>query len=68
VTIRLGVDIGGTGIKSAPVDLEQGALVGDRRYVAIPRIAAVQPMDGCILCVVDLMSDEMCQRRREGPR
>ena len=39
MTIRLGVDIGGTGIKAAPVDLERGALVGDRQYVATPRPA-----------------------------
>jgi polyphosphate glucokinase len=40
VTVRVGVDIGGTGIKAAPVDLEQGALVGDRRSVATPRPAS----------------------------
>jgi len=39
VTIQLGVDIGGTGIKAAPVDLERGALVGDRQYVATPHPA-----------------------------
>lgn len=39
MTIRLGVDIGGTGIKAAAVDLERGVLVGDRRTVATPRPA-----------------------------
>jgi len=39
VTIRLGVDVGGTGIKAASVDLERGALVGDRQYVATPHPA-----------------------------
>ncbi|HEX6300327.1 MAG TPA: ROK family protein [Acidimicrobiia bacterium] len=39
MTIRLGVDIGGTGIKAAPVDLERGVLVGDRRSVATPHPA-----------------------------
>ena len=41
MTIRLGVDIGGTGVKAAPVDLERGALVGDRRYVATPHPATL---------------------------
>ncbi len=39
MTVRLGVDIGGTGIKAATVDLERGALVGDRHSVATPRPA-----------------------------
>ncbi|MEX0699531.1 MAG: ROK family protein [Acidimicrobiia bacterium] len=39
MTVRLGVDIGGTGIKAAPVDLEQGALVGDRQAVSTPHPA-----------------------------
>ncbi|HUG08889.1 MAG TPA: hypothetical protein VMP13_08355 [Acidimicrobiia bacterium] len=39
MTIRLEVDIGGTGITAAPVDLERGSLVDDRQYVATPRHA-----------------------------
>lgn len=36
VTRAVGVDIGGTGIKGAVVDLEAGALVGERVKVATP--------------------------------
>lgn len=36
MTTRLGVDVGGTGIKAARVDLERGELVDDRQYVATP--------------------------------
>jgi polyphosphate glucokinase len=33
----LGVDVGGSGIKGAIIELETGALVGERRKVATPR-------------------------------
>jgi polyphosphate glucokinase len=39
MTVRLGVDIGGTRIKAAPVDLERGALVGDRQSIDTPHPA-----------------------------
>ena len=32
----LGIDIGGTGIKGAPVDLETGKLLADRKKIATP--------------------------------
>jgi len=35
----LGVDIGGTGIKAAPVDLDTGSFVADRLKIATPRPA-----------------------------
>ncbi|MGA1438299.1 MAG: polyphosphate--glucose phosphotransferase [Ilumatobacteraceae bacterium] len=37
--IALGVDVGGTGIKAAPVDLADGRLVGDRLRIDTPRPA-----------------------------
>jgi len=33
----LGVDIGGTGIKAAPVDVETGTLIAERRKIATPQ-------------------------------
>ena len=39
MTIGLGVDIGGTGIKAARVDLNRGVLIDDRHSVATPRPA-----------------------------
>jgi polyphosphate glucokinase len=33
----LGIDIGGTGIKAAPVDVTTGALLADRQKIATPR-------------------------------
>lgn len=40
MTTRLGVDIGGTGIKAALVDLESGSLVTDRVRIETPRPSA----------------------------
>src|SRR5256714_8730367 len=37
MTVRLGVDIGGTGIKGAPVDVEKGDLVAPRFRIETPR-------------------------------
>ncbi len=39
--IALGVDIGGTGIKTAPVDLDTGKFTQDRKRVLTPRPATV---------------------------
>ncbi len=36
-TLALGIDIGGTGIKGALVDVAAGALVGERRYIPTPQ-------------------------------
>ena len=36
----VGVDFGGSGIKGAPVDLEEGALAADRSRVATPQPSA----------------------------
>ena len=33
----LGIDIGGTGMKAAPVDLDTGTFVADRVKIATPR-------------------------------
>jgi len=40
--IAVGIDVGGTGIKSAVVDLVTGGIVGEKRYVATPQPATPQ--------------------------
>ena len=35
----MGIDIGGTGIKGAPVDLDTGKLLADRKKIATPQPA-----------------------------
>jgi polyphosphate glucokinase len=42
LTTRLGIDIGGTGIKAAPVDIDRGVLIGDRLHRMTPRPATPQ--------------------------
>src|SRR5215831_15423810 len=37
MTVRMGVDIGGTGIKGAPVDVELGDLAADRFRLPTPK-------------------------------
>ncbi|MCY4622955.1 MAG: ROK family protein [bacterium] len=41
---RLGIDIGGSGIKGAPVDLVSGALAADRRRIPTPQPALAEPV------------------------
>jgi polyphosphate glucokinase len=40
----LGIDIGGTGMKAAPVDLDTGALTADRYKIATPQPATPEAM------------------------
>ncbi len=40
----LGIDIGGTGIKAAPVDVEAGRMLADRVKLPTPQPAAPDPM------------------------
>jgi polyphosphate glucokinase len=48
----IGVDIGGTGIKGAPVDLDQGKLVTDRVRIPTPEGAPPQPVAEVVAQVV----------------
>ena len=44
----LGIDVGGTGIKGAPVDTDEGKLLADRFRVVTPQPATVDDVIGCI--------------------
>jgi polyphosphate glucokinase len=44
----LGIDIGGTGIKGAPVDTETGALMASRHRIPTPEQAKPRPVAGVI--------------------
>lgn len=44
----LGVDIGGTGIKAAPVDLERGVLVAERQRMSTPRPATPEAVASAV--------------------
>ncbi|MFF0472574.1 polyphosphate--glucose phosphotransferase [Streptomyces sp. NPDC004284] len=47
-----GVDIGGSGIKGAPVDLERGTLAEERHKVLTPQPATPDGVAGCVAEVV----------------
>ncbi|MFJ6576213.1 polyphosphate--glucose phosphotransferase [Streptomyces sp. NPDC091368] len=48
-----GVDIGGSGIKGAPVDLERGTLAEERHKVLTPQPATPDGVAGCVVEVVE---------------
>lgn len=54
MTIAVGIDIGGTGIKGAVVDTETGKLIGERLKVATPE--GGRPAD-IVATVVDIITD-----------
>ncbi|MEO8377920.1 MAG: polyphosphate--glucose phosphotransferase [Candidatus Sumerlaeota bacterium] len=49
----LGIDVGGTGIKGAPVDTDDGKLLGERFRVVTPQPATVDDVVDCIGQVAD---------------
>lgn len=52
MTYILGIDIGGTGIKGAPVDIEKGILIHERFRVETPRQANPARVAACVKQVV----------------
>jgi polyphosphate glucokinase len=61
MTVRLGIDIGGTGIKGAPVDVEQGDLTADRFRLVTPKKHTPHEVVKVVLDVVKHFPDT------EGP-
>ena len=49
----LGIDIGGSGIKGAPVDLSDGAFTRERFRIDTPRPAKPKPVAKVIARIVD---------------
>jgi len=52
-TVRLGIDIGGSGIKGAPVDVEAGTLVDERLRVATPLPATPEAVAAAVGEIVE---------------
>ncbi len=50
--VKLGIDIGGTGIKGAPVDLEKGDLAADRFRLLTPKPATPEAVAGIVAEIV----------------
>jgi polyphosphate glucokinase len=52
-TVAFGIDIGGSGMKAAPVDLGRGELVADRFKILTPQPAAPEPMADVVRQLVE---------------
>ncbi len=52
--VALGIDIGGSGIKGAPVDLTTGSLIGERIKIATPEHSTPQ----AVAAIVDQIADQ----------
>ncbi len=59
----LGIDIGGSGVKGAPVDLATGELVAERLKIKTPRPATPEAVAG----VVEEIADSFAGRIGSGP-
>lgn len=55
----LGIDIGGTGVKGAPVDLKTGTLVADRMRIKTPRPATPEAVAGVVEQIADAFENEL---------
>lgn len=54
ISIALGVDIGGTGIKAAPVDVQSGDMLAERHRQATPQPATPQSVAGEVAQIMGL--------------
>ncbi len=50
---RLGIDIGGSGIKGAPVDIGRGELIAERLRIATPQPATPESVARCVAEIVE---------------
>lgn len=57
MAVRLGIDIGGSGIKGAPVDLVSGALTSERVRIKTPRPSHPEAVAGVVRRIVDSFPD-----------
>lgn len=49
----LGIDVGGSGIKGAPVDVKQGVLLEERYRLTTPKVATPEAVAGTVKKIVD---------------
>ena len=66
-TVAFGIDIGGSGMKAAPVDLGRGELAADRFNTLTPQPAAPEPMAEVVRQLVEHFGVEG-RRGRDLPR
>ena len=54
--IGIGVDIGGTGTKAGLVDLDRGAIIGERARTPTPRPGTIEPLSAAVSTLVENLS------------
>ncbi|HHU10986.1 MAG TPA: ROK family protein [Intrasporangiaceae bacterium] len=55
--IALGIDIGGSGIKGAPVDLVRGAMIGDRHKIETPQPSTPEAIGAVVAQIAQHFAD-----------
>lgn len=58
-TVALGIDIGGSGVKGAPVDLEKGEMIGDRFRIDTPQPSTPEAVIKVIGEIAEHFSDDL---------
>ena len=58
-TVALGIDIGGSGIKGAPVDLTKGEMIGERFRIDTPQPATPEAVIEVVGQIVDHFCDDL---------
>ncbi|TQN31785.1 polyphosphate glucokinase [Haloactinospora alba] len=57
--VGLGIDIGGSGIKGAPVDLHTGSFLAERKKISTPRPTTPEAVAGVASEIADAFSDHL---------
>lgn len=57
--IALGIDIGGSGVKGAPVDLDKGEMTVDRHKIDTPQPSTPQAVGEVVRQIVEFFADEI---------
>lgn len=57
--IALGIDIGGSGVKGAPVDLDQGVMIGERHKIETPQPSTPQAVGEVVKQIAEFFADQI---------
>ena len=57
--IALGIDIGGSGIKGAPVDLDRGEMITDRHKIETPQPSTPRAIGEVVAQIAEFFADEI---------
>lgn len=57
--IALGIDIGGSGVKGAPVDLDRGEMIGDRHKIETPQPSTPRAIGEVVAQIAEFFADDI---------